>query len=76
MLTTSLPSFSSVAIHYITADVYTYKFIASDSSSVAVGAAIGGFIGGVLLTATIAGCLATAVFYRGKREQTTVAKTR
>ena len=46
------------------------------SSSVVMAAAVGGFIGGVMVTATIVGCLAAAVFYRGKRELTTMAKTR
>ena len=50
--------------------------MASYSSSVVMGAAVGGFIGGVLLTAAIAGCLAAAVFYRGKRELNTMAKVR
>ena len=44
-------------------------------SSVVIGA-VGGFIGGVLVTAAIAGCLAAAVFCRGKRELTTMAKVK
>ena len=76
MLTTSLDPFIPMYIHYI-GDVYTYyNIMASYSSSVVMGAAVGGFIGGVLLTAAIASCLATAVFYRGKRERTTMAKVR
>ena len=43
---------------------------ASDISSVAVAAATGGFIGGVLLTAVIGGVVAVAVFCRVKRELT------
>ena len=44
--------------------------IACDCScvGVGVGGASGGFIGGVLLTAAIAGCVAAAVFYRDKRK--------
>ena len=43
---------------------------ASDGYSVAVAAATGGFIGGVLLTAVIGGVVAVAVFCRVKRELT------
>ena len=39
-----------------------------------VGAAGGGFIGGVLLTAAIAGCLACAVFYRIRTNREVTAK--
>ena len=46
---------------------------ASDSSSVAVAAATGGFIGGVLLTAVVGGIVAVAVFCRVKRELTAAA---
>ena len=46
------------------------------SSSVAMAATVGGFIGGIQVTATIVGCLAAAVFYRSKRGLTTMAKTR
>ena len=40
-------------------------------SSIGVGAAIGSFIGGVLLTAAIAVVVAVAVFYRIKRAMPT-----
>ena len=43
-------------------------------SSTGVGAAAGGFIGGVLLTAAIAGVVAVAVFVRIKRELPAVKK--
>ena len=43
-------------------------------SNTGVGAAIGGFIGGVLLTAAIAGVVAVAVFIRIKRELPAVKK--
>ena len=49
---------------------------ASDSSSVAVVAATGGFIGGVLLTAVIGGVVAVAVFCRVKKELTTATSYR
>ena len=42
--------------------------------SAGVGAAIGGFVGGVLLTAAIAGVVAVAVFIRIKRELPAVKK--
>ena len=47
--------------------------IACDCSCVGagVGGASGGFIGGVLLTAAIAGCVAAAVFYRNKSKLNT-----
>ena len=47
--------------------------IAGDCSfvGVGVGGASGGFIGGVLLTAAIAGCVTAAVFYRDKRKLNT-----
>ena len=49
--------------------------IAGDYSSVGivVGGASGGFIGGVLLMATIAGCVTAAVFYRNKSKPNTKA---
>ena len=49
---------------------------ASDISSVAVAAATGGFIGGVLLTAVIGGGVAVAVFCRVKRELTAATSYR
>ena len=75
VLTTSLDHFIPMYVHYI-GDVYTtyYNIMASYSSSVVMGAAVGGFIGGVLVTAAIAGCLAAAVFCRGKKGLTTVTK--
>ena len=47
--------------------------IACDCSfvGVSVGGASGGFIGGVLFTAAIAGCVAAAVFHREKRKLNT-----
>ena len=41
---------------------------------VVVGAAIGGFVGGVLLTAAIGGCLACAVFCRSRAKREVTAK--
>ena len=49
-------------------------FITAACSVVVVGAAIGGFIVGVLFTAATAGCLATAVFCRAKRIMTAKAE--
>ena len=49
---------------------------ASDISSVAVAAATGGFIGGVLLMAVIGGVVAVAVFCRVKRELTAATSYR
>ena len=52
--------------------------IAYPSSSfhvgVVVGAAIGGFVGGILLTAAIGGCLACAVFCRSRAKREVTAK--
>ena len=47
--------------------------IASDCScvGVGVGGTSGGFIGGVLVTAVIAGCVAAAVFYRDRSKLNT-----
>ena len=44
--------------------------VGSDCSSVGAGAAFGGFIGGVLLTAALGYGVAVAVVYRVKREVT------
>ena len=44
--------------------------VESDCFSVGVGAAFGGFIGGIVLTAALGGAVAVAVVYRAKREVT------
>ena len=48
--------------------------VAFSCVGVGVGAAGGGFIGGVLLTAAIATCLACAVFYRIRTNREVTAK--
>ena len=53
---------------------YLYTYVACGCFSTGAGAAIGGFIGGVLLTAAIAGVFAVAVFYRVKRELTAMPR--
>ena len=50
--------------------------VISDSSSVAVGAAAGGFIAGVLLTAAIGSVVAVVLFCRVKRELTAATSNR
>ena len=68
---------------YIYIYIYTAACYSCVSPSVAcpcspvgacVGTAGGGFIGGVLLTAAIANCLACAVFYRIRTNQEVTAK--
>ena len=44
--------------------------VESDCFSVGAGAAFGGFIGGVLMTAALGGAVVVAVVYRAKREVT------
>ena len=58
--------FNIYAVFLITAPSQPHTGFAC--SSIGVGAAIGGFVGGVLLTATTAVVVAVAVFYRIKRE--------
>ena len=53
---------------------YNYTYVAGGCFSTGVGAAVGGFIGGVLLTAAIAGVVAVAVFFRVKRELTAMSR--
>ena len=51
------------SLHYL-----PHTYIAGGCSSAVVGAAVGSFIGGVLLTAAIAGVIAVVVLNRFKRE--------
>ena len=53
---------------------YNYTYVAGGCFSTGVGAAVGGFIGGVLLTGAIAGVVAVAVFCRVKRELTAMSR--
>ena len=53
---------------------YNYTYVAGGCFSTGVGAAVGGFIGGVLLTGAIAGVVAVAVFCRVKRELTVMSR--
>ena len=52
----------------------THTYVARDCFSTGAGAAVGGFIGGVLLTAAIAGVVAVAVFCRVKRELSAMSR--
>ena len=53
---------------------FPHTYVARDCFSTGAGAAVGGFIGGVLLTAAIAGVVAVAVFCRVKRELTAMSR--
>ena len=53
---------------------FPHTYVACGCFSTGVGTAVGGFVGGVLLTAAIAGVVAVAVFCRVKRELTTMSR--
>ena len=53
---------------------FPHTYVACGCFSTGVGAAVGGFIGGVLLTGAIAGVVAVAVFCRVKRELTAMSR--
>ena len=53
---------------------FPHTYVACGCFSTGVGAAVGGFIGGVLLTGASAGVVAVAVFCRVKRELTAMSR--